>query len=89
MKVNIHEARTHLSRLIEEVERGEEIVIARNRKPVARLVSYRGEVRPRTPGSMHGQIVVHDDCDGPLPSGLLPGGRLPLRDLRGRRGNPD
>ena len=71
MKVNIHEAKTHLSHLLEQVERGEEIVIARNGKPVARLVPYRPEMRLRTPGSMRGQIMVHEDFDAPLPPDVL------------------
>ena len=64
-KVNIHEAKTHLSRLIEKVEAGEEIVIARAGRPVARLVSYRKTTRPRMPGRWRDQIVVAPDFDAP------------------------
>jgi prevent-host-death family protein len=64
-KVNIHEAKTHLSRLIEKVEAGEEIVIARAGRPVARLVSYRKTSRPRIPGRWRDQIVVAPDFDAP------------------------
>jgi len=63
--VNIHEAKTHLSRLIEKVEAGEEIVIARAGRPVARLVTYRKTMRPRVPGRWRDQIVVAPDFDVP------------------------
>ncbi|NLT31792.1 MAG: type II toxin-antitoxin system Phd/YefM family antitoxin [Propionibacterium sp.] len=65
--VNVHEAKTHLSRLLEAVERGEEIVIARNRVPVARLVPI--ERTRRTFGVM--QFEVPDDFDAPLPEDEL------------------
>ena len=63
--VNIHEAKTHLSRLIERVEGGEEIVIARAGRPVARLVTYRRATRPRVPGRWRDEIVVGADFDTP------------------------
>ena len=63
--VNIHEAKTHLSRLIERVESGEEITIARAGRPVARLVPYRRRTEPRTPGLLKGQIRLADDWDSP------------------------
>ena len=47
--VNIHEAKTHLSRLIEDVSAGEEVIIARNGKPVARLLPVTERARPRQP----------------------------------------
>lgn len=65
--VNIHEAKTHLSRLIEAVERGEEVVIARAGQPVATLTRYqppRQQVAP--PGGMEGEIWMADDFDAPL-----------------------
>ncbi len=49
-QVNVHEAKTQLSRLLQEVEDGEEIVIARNGEPVARLVRHEEERKPREPG---------------------------------------
>jgi prevent-host-death family protein len=61
--VNIHEAKTHLSRLVERVEAGEEIVVARAGRPVARLVPYRRTVAPRIPGRWRDQIVIHPDFD--------------------------
>ena len=62
-KVNIHEAKTHLSRLIEEVEAGEDVIIARNGKPVARLMPIQKTRSPRTPGGWKGQIWIADDFD--------------------------
>jgi prevent-host-death family protein len=61
--VNMHEAKTHLSRLVEQVEAGEEIVIARSGKPVARLVPYVAAGAPRQPGSWKGQVWTSDDFD--------------------------
>lgn len=63
MKVNIHEAKTHLSRLIERVEQGEEIVLCRAGKPVAKLVAYTVPVLPRKPGALKGEIWIADDFD--------------------------
>lgn len=63
MIVNVHEAKTHLSRLLERVAAGEEVVIGRAGRPVARLVPYREAARPRTPGSMRGAIWVSEDFD--------------------------
>jgi prevent-host-death family protein len=61
--VNIHEAKTHLSRLVERAEAGEEIVIARAGKPVARLVPL-GEKRPtRQLGAWEGRVWIADDFD--------------------------
>jgi prevent-host-death family protein len=69
--VNVHEAKTHLSRLLERVERGEEIVIARGGTPIARLVPYRADRTPRQPGALEGRIKVSDDFDAPLPPEVL------------------
>ena len=63
--VNIHEAKTHLSRLVERVEAGDEVVIARAGRPVARLVPYRLRREPRTLGRLRGQIWLADDWDAP------------------------
>lgn len=63
---NVHEAKTHLSRLLRRVARGEELVIARDGEPVARLVPF---LRPgREPGRFRGRIVVEGDFDAPLPA---------------------
>ena len=68
-QVNIHEAKTNLSRLIEEVEHGEDIVIARHNRPVARLVMFSSV--ERKPGSMKGKISISDDFNAPLPDDVL------------------
>ena len=67
--VNIHEAKTHLSRLVERVEAGEEVVIARAGRPVARLVPYRARTHPRVPGIWRGRVVIgpgFDDVDAEI-----------------------
>jgi len=61
--VNIHEAKTHLSRLIERVETGEEVVIARAGRPVARLVPFRARTSPRVPGQWRGRVRIAPDFD--------------------------
>jgi prevent-host-death family protein len=63
--VNVHEAKTQLSRLLALVEAGESIVIARHGKPVAQLVPVSGA--PRQPGRLKGKIRIHADFDAPLP----------------------
>ena len=65
--INVHEAKTHLSRLLERVEAGEEITLARAGRPVARLVPYRARHDPRKPGIWKGQVVIGADFDDPLP----------------------
>jgi prevent-host-death family protein len=65
--VNIHEAKTHLSRLVERVEAGEEITIARAGRPVARLVPIRRASEPRPLGLWKGKVVIAPDFDDPLP----------------------
>ncbi|AUW95008.1 MAG: type II toxin-antitoxin system Phd/YefM family antitoxin [Sulfobacillus thermotolerans] len=65
--VNIHEAKTHLSRLLDEVSRGEEITIAKAGKPIARLVPVTASRPTRTPGFLRGKIRISDDFDEPLP----------------------
>jgi prevent-host-death family protein len=63
--VNVHEAKTHLSRLLARIESGDEIVIARAGEPVAVLTKVVGENRRREPG--HDRIVIAEDFDAPLP----------------------
>ena len=65
--INIHEAKTHLSRLIERVEAGEEITLARAGRPVARLVPYRTRREPRRLGVWKYQVWMSPDFDAPLP----------------------
>jgi prevent-host-death family protein len=63
--VTITEAKTQLSSLIERVTGGEEIVIRRGQRPVAKIVAYTAEARPRKPGALRGQIWMSDDFDEP------------------------
>ena len=65
--VNVHEAKTHLSKLLEQVAQGEEVVIAKSGRPVARLVAVKGSTGRRKPGSAKGQIKISEDFDAPLP----------------------
>jgi prevent-host-death family protein len=69
-QTNVHDAKTHLSKLLSQVEQGEEIVIARAGKPVAKLVRIQPEVQ-RVLGRDEGLFEVPDDFDAPLPEELL------------------
>ena len=60
---NISQAKAELSALIEEVQRGNEVILAKAGKPVAKLVAYHGPARPRKPGAMAGQIWIAPDFD--------------------------
>ncbi|HCT43824.1 MAG: type II toxin-antitoxin system prevent-host-death family antitoxin [Phycisphaerae bacterium] len=68
--INTHEAKTHLSKLLECVARGEEIIIAKAGKPIARLVGYELPKHQRTGGHWKGLVRVGDDFDAPLPEDL-------------------
>jgi prevent-host-death family protein len=61
--VNIHKAKTNLSRLVERAARGEQIIIANAGKPVAKLIAYHEDRGPRKPGFWKGQISIADDFD--------------------------
>jgi prevent-host-death family protein len=67
MEVNIHEAKTHLSRLLQRVAMGEEVIIAKAGTPVAKLVAVEGRPNKRRLGSAKGQFTVPDDFNDPLP----------------------
>jgi prevent-host-death family protein len=67
MKVNVHEAKTHLSKLLERVELGEEVVIARSGRPVAKLIHIEEGSSRRVLGSAKGEFTVPDDFNDPLP----------------------
>ncbi len=66
---NVHDAKTNLSRLLERVARGEEIIIAKSGRPVAKLV--RVAVEPRKPGRLKGRIRIGVDFDEPLPDEVM------------------
>lgn len=69
--VNIHEAKTQLSKLIEAVENGEDVVIARASRPVARLIRIEAPAARRVLGTLVGKVSVPDDFDAPLPDEVL------------------
>lgn len=71
-KFNVHDAKTHLSRLLQQVEDGEEVIIARAGKPVARLVPMDAVlVRERVLGGDEGKVTIAPDFDDPLPEDYL------------------
>jgi prevent-host-death family protein len=70
-QVNIHEAKTHLSQLVEDAARGDDIVIAKAGRPVARLVAVDDDGAPRPRGLLKGKIWIADDFDAPLPEEIL------------------
>ena len=70
-RINIHQAKTQFSRLVERVASGEEIIIAKSGKPVARLVPYAPKRAVRRPGAMRGKIRIKKNFDEPLPKEIL------------------
>lgn len=71
LTVNIFEAKTQLSKLVQRAENGEEIILARAGKPVARLTQLQPEKKPIVYGLMKGKIWIADDFDDPLPEDVL------------------
>ena len=69
--VNIHAAKTHLSRLVEEAAAGEEIVIAKAGKPIARLCPLAERRGKRKLGGLEGKLRIPEDFDAPLPDEIL------------------
>ena len=69
--VNIHEAKTHLSRLLERVSDGEEIVIAKSGKPVARLSSVDAKRKALPYGILKGKLKIRAGFDDPLPDDFI------------------
>lgn len=63
MIVNTHEAKTQLSKLIDRAADGEEIILAKAGRPMARLVPYRADTSPRQPGAWRGRVRMSDDFD--------------------------
>ncbi len=68
--VNVHEAKTHLSRLLARAADGEEIVIAKAGRPVAKLVAVSPPIRRRPLDTARGQVVISPDFKAPLPKEL-------------------
>jgi len=73
IEVNIHEAKTHLSKLLQRVAAGEEVTIANRGTPVARLVPAARPKTPRFLGADRGRFTVPEDFDAPLPPEILAG----------------
>ena len=71
MLVNIHDAKTNFSKLINKVLKGDDIIIARDGKPLVRLVVYTEAINERRGGQLRGLINISDDFDAPLPDDLL------------------
>ena len=71
VQVNIYEAKSKFSKLINQAIAGEEIIIAKSGKPVAKLVPFKKPIRNRKPGSAKGKIIIADDFDAPLPDDIL------------------
>ena len=68
--VNVHQAKTQLSRLLAQVEAGEEVIIARRGEPIARLVRCKPQGK-RRPGTLKGKIAIPDSFFDPLPEDEL------------------
>ena len=67
MQVNIHDAKTNLSKLLEKAEAGEEVVIARDGKPIAKLIRFEKTKVKRKLGTAKGKVWIADDFDAPMP----------------------
>jgi prevent-host-death family protein len=70
-KVNVHDAKTHFSRLLDRAQEGEEFVIAKAGKPVARLGPLQGRAKKRRLGLLDGKLRIPDDFNAPLPDEVL------------------
>ena len=70
-KVNVHEAKTHLSRLLDRAQQGEEFVIAKAGKPVARLGPLAAHGKKRRLGLLDGKFRIPDDFNDPLPEEVI------------------
>lgn len=71
--VNIHQAKTNFSQLINRALKGEEVVIAKSGIPIIRLTPYEKKSTPRKGGQLKGLLIVEDNFDDPLPEELLKG----------------
>jgi prevent-host-death family protein len=69
--VNIYDAKTQLSQLVDRAAAGEEIIIAKAGRPTARLVPLRAVHERRVPGNWSGRVVIAPDFDAPLPETLV------------------
>ncbi len=71
MLVNIHDAKTHFSKFINQALKGDEVIIAKDGKPLIRLVPYVAETEVRRGGQFKGVIQISEDFDAPLPNEIL------------------
>jgi prevent-host-death family protein len=71
IKINIYEAKTKFSKLIKQAMAGQEIIIAKSGKPVAKLIPFGERATERIPGSAKGKILIGDEFEAPLPKELL------------------
>ena len=71
IQINIHEAKTQLSKLLQRVVLGEEIIIAKAGKPIAKITAFSGDQPERVPGQDTGLFLVPDDFDAPLPEDII------------------
>lgn len=71
MNVSVYDAKTHLSRLLDRAAGGEEIVITRNGRPVAKLVAATPMRKPRRLGTLKGRIRISKSFDAPMPDDVL------------------
>jgi prevent-host-death family protein len=69
--INIYEAKTHLSKLVERALAGEEVVIAKAGRPLVKLTPYTQSNAPRAPGGWEGKVRMREDFDDELPPELL------------------
>ncbi|MBC8497204.1 MAG: type II toxin-antitoxin system Phd/YefM family antitoxin [Anaerolineales bacterium] len=70
-QINIHQAKTHFSKLLKRVIAGEEIVIAKSGKPIAKIVPLENAIHQRKPGSAIGKVKISPEFDAPLPDDIL------------------
>ena len=71
--VNIYDAKTHLSKLVDKAASGEDVVVSRNGKPLVRITRLEPPKRRIRFGLLRGKLVVPEDFDAPLPDGILAG----------------
>ncbi|MBM4136017.1 MAG: type II toxin-antitoxin system Phd/YefM family antitoxin [Nitrospira sp.] len=69
--INIHDAKTHFSRILKRVENGEEIIIAKAGKPIARILPLEHKIKKRIPGTAKGRITISKEFFKPLPEDIL------------------
>ncbi len=69
--VNIHDAKTHFSKLINDVLEGKQVIIAKSGVPLVKLTPYEAEITPREGGQLRGLIKISKDFDEPLPKDVL------------------